>query len=649
MPTPLRLLAVAALGGALTAGCTADNDSVSPDANDLVDGGVDPLLPDDAGGPDGGPDDAGPIDAEMPDGGGFGGAMADGAVPDAEIADAEMADAEMADADLPDAEPDLGPPPGDLEDLEAALIDRRIPLVELRFTLPTDAAYFEVRRAASPIEGEDGWAAASGVSSFVIEGEAGAAISQPIDNLPYDAVSHLAVRKISAGGEAGVIATAVVDLTLSRATVEIPTASGGGWLATPTFGNRSSLVAGVGDVDGDDLDDALITAVQYDGFAVHDRQSAVLVGGVSDPSLVILDVPSFNGAPVEQLGIEGDAIGDVNGDGLGDFALIGVQADFSGGLVAVYFGDEDPDALAEADVLIPTPGRFVTRVTGAGNFIQRAEDDQMEAAYDDLLIGGAAAVDGSDFVYAVAGRPGWPASLEIGAANAANGVHHLTVAGAVNAGAALSGAGDLDGDGLTEIAFSGSAELSFGQAYVFYGGRDLPGDYSYAAGSDDTVQLTHPCPGNQPLFGSFIDGGRDLTGDGDGLGDLMVGDRRSQRLVAFDQDLDAVDCFGNSSALLGVFFDATGDFDGDGVADVITSQVDPQRPEALIFVNDGAGRFGLGDQAAPRRAQLTLGAPALRKLGVAAIGDVGGDPIAGDAFAFVVLTAEGALSLQILR
>lgn len=261
-----------------------------------------------------------------------------------------------------------------------------------------------------------------------------------------------------------------------------------------------SHVASAGDVNADGLGDVIVGA-----------PSAPVGDGNPGQAFVYLGSRPLDGAPDliltghawgDQFGKAVASVGDLNGDGYGDFIVgaPGVDTDFETdvGAAYVYFGGPNPGA-APGLTLPGNPGDrfFGDAVAGAG--------DVNGDGYDDLIVG----VVLNDTVGASGGR----AYIYFGGRepDSIPDVTLLLPPGAVNFGTAVSAAGDLDGDG-------------YGDVVVGARGLDRPGEvYGYRGGAamDATpdLKLTGGLPGDQ--FGLSLAPLGDV--DGDGFGDLLVG------------------------------------------------------------------------------------------------------------------------------
>ena len=293
-----------------------------------------------------------------------------------------------------------------------------------------------------------------------------------------------------------------------------------------------------GDFNGDGVLDVVVAAAQADGpqNARPDGGEAYVFlgpftpGETRDVALGEQDITIFGAAEGDQLG-RAVAAADVNGDGLDDLVL---GAPFADGP-----NDQRPDA-GETFLLLGARSWPATIDLAAdpAAAVAFGEDEEDLASYSlatadvngdgvhDLLIG-AFWADGPDNTrpdageaYLVFGSPSWPPTIDL-----ADGGPDVTILGA-QAGDRLTeavAAGDVDGDGVDDLVLpatfaSGPENLrpKAGEVYVIPGG-DLRGSYDLAVyqdeitvlGSDEGDQIGHSA-----AVGDF---------DGDGIGDMLLG------------------------------------------------------------------------------------------------------------------------------
>jgi hypothetical protein len=298
------------------------------------------------------------------------------------------------------------------------------------------------------------------------------------------------------------------------ANLELSTLNGtNGFVINGIDGNDLSGVSvdGVGDVNGDDIDDLIIGARNADPNSQDNAGESYVVFGKSSGFAASLNLANLNGTngfiikgvdAGDTSGFSVSGAGDINGDGLNDLIIGAPAADRDGrdnvGAAYVIFGQNGGFA-GQID-LSTLNGRNGFAIYGmeVDDLLGTAVSGGMDVngdRLDDLFISAVGSNNDKGTTYVVFGdRIGFPAVLDLEDLHPNQGYGIRGTQANGRAGTAVSDAGDVNGDGIDDLAIGAplvdvGGLSNTGEAYVVFGSdeRSLDlDDYVRAAG--DTTE-----------------------------------------------------------------------------------------------------------------------------------------------------------------
>ncbi len=348
-------------------------------------------------------------------------------------------------------------------------------------------------------------------------------------------------------------------------------------------------VSGAGDVNGDGLADVIVSASQANPAG----ESYVVFGKADGAPVNLSAIAAGNGGFVingidrfDYSGWSVSGVGDINADGLADLIVGAYSADPAGrkkaGESYVVFGKADGTPVSLADVAAGLGGFVINGINPedfSGWTVSGAGDVNGDGLAD-LIVGAFAAHPGGNRwageSYVVFGKFDTTAVDLCDVVAGYGGFVINGIDASDQSGLSVSGAGDVNGDGLADLIVGARGadpgdKQSAGESYVVYGKADgtAVNLSDVVAGSGGFV-ITGIRPADRS--GDSVSGAGDVNGDG--LADVIIGAES-----AGDGDLRVPQRPTNGS--LGRSFTKTGesyvvfspvvlgDLDGDGTAGTV--------------------------------------------------------------------------------
>jgi hypothetical protein len=379
-----------------------------------------------------------------------------------------------------------------------------------------------------------------------------------------------------------------VRLTLSPGTVTLAdvagtTSNGFVILGGAVGAALGGVAAGGGDINGDGRADLLVGmsggGTAYALFGKSDAAplstTALGAGGFA-----IEASPTYPGA-----GYSFANAGDVNGDGLDDL-LVGTASFNLDGAAYVVFGKATAETVLLADLDGALGGGFAIRGANIGDAVGLSVSGAGDVNGDglaDVIVGASGA--GAGTAYVVFGKA-TPGQFALGLLDGGLDGGFAILGPTESSGAAngVAGVGDVNGDGLADVALNARGAAT-SMAYVVFGKRDTASvSVDALAGKGFAISDGAVVGGSGPA----VAGAGDVNGDG--LADLVVGkddaepSQAGAAYVVFGKasdtatDLAALKAGTGEGFLIqgGDDFDnagrsvaGAGDFDADGFADLL--------------------------------------------------------------------------------
>jgi len=366
-------------------------------------------------------------------------------------------------------------------------------------------------------------------------------------------------------------------------------------------------VSGIGDINGDGLDDLLVGA---DGAGPNIGKSYVVfgrsVGFAAELSVTSLNGTNgfvLEGGPGDQAGMSVSGGGDFNADGMDDLIVGGAEANSiagsrTGSTYVVYgrvagFAPILPLQSLDGNNGFRLDGEAVDDFSGSS---VSALGDMNGDGVDDLAIGAPRALNRAGRSYVVFGQSsGFAASLPLSSLDGSNGFKLDGETDYDISGASVSSAGDINGDGLDDLVIGAryadpNGLNGAGTSYVVFGRDSGFGQTLLLSALDGSTGFKLNGEAASDYLGVSVSSAGDTNGDG--LDDLIIGARGSDPngvmlagrayllygRPSFSATVGLSDLDGINGSKLngqdarddaGRAVGAAGDLNGDGIKDVV--------------------------------------------------------------------------------
>lgn len=332
----------------------------------------------------------------------------------------------------------------------------------------------------------------------------------------------------------------------------------------PANSKFGSSLSGIGDINGDGLSDIIIGCSNGEVTGRSTAGFAVVLFGTAGPfkdlvltsSTTIITTTGFrilgpaSGASFVALPLNARGLGDVNGDGVDDFAVsansyAGTTTMSSAGVVWVIYGPKSGTIDSRPANFGNTAGVYYTgsspedflgyAVAPAGDFNgDGISDFLMCASGGDAPVRNGEGRSAAGYVYLIYGSTSLATTNMFDFKTGSKGVRFLGPSAVASLGYAMSGVGDVNDDGLDDIAIGApNGDLpdrrDCGIVYVIFGNTGV-----YTADVDLAVFVASSK--GFAIYGNAVSSALATVAragdlDGDGINDILVGGKHPSNKV----------------------------------------------------------------------------------------------------------------------
>ncbi len=360
-------------------------------------------------------------------------------------------------------------------------------------------------------------------------------------------------------------------------------------------GVPSWSVSGAGDINGDGIADVIIGTPE-----IGIGKSYIIFGskGGFTTSLDLAYLNGNNGFVINGINIHDNSgtsvsgVGDVNGDGMADI-IIGAPGANAKGQSYVIFGSEGGFTTPfNLNNLNGNNGFAINGINindSSGASVSGAGDVNGDGMADIIIGAPGANIDAGQSYVIFGSKNGFTTPFNLTDLNGNDGFVINGININDSSGASVSGAGDVNGDGIQDIIIGApGANNNAGQSYVIFGSKngfnttfnlaDLNGNNGFAINEINRYDQ----------IGNSVSGAGDINGDG--IQDIIIGtfgvnSNAGQSYIIYGSKnrfttpfnladlngsngfiINGIDGYNDGSSVSGV-----GDVNGDGIADIVIS------------------------------------------------------------------------------
>jgi serine/threonine protein kinase len=263
-------------------------------------------------------------------------------------------------------------------------------------------------------------------------------------------------------------------------------------------------VSDVGDLNDDGISDLAVGAPGVNNstgaaYVVFGHQSAF-------PASINLSVLNgSNGFTLQginandQTGYRVSCAGDINDDGISDLAIGAYNANNGAGAAYVVFGNRGGfSPVLNLSVLNGTNGFALHGINIGDNAgVSNDAGDINRDGISDLVIGAHGVNNHAGAAYVMFGHPGaFPASISLSVLNGSNGFALQGVNANDETGFSVSGAGDVNGDGINDLIVGAPGDNLPGAVYVVLNATDLTAVSTSSTSASSLTGTTTSTTGN---------------------------------------------------------------------------------------------------------------------------------------------------------